>query len=178
MNRRTSTILIVSGILAGALGVTGCGSGSSSGSGGASSSTAEDTTLTVYVKPVQNGIYTARATDVFRINGQGVESRTTYNGVGDTGIYNSTVLGSPTGATVGSATDICTTMDTAGLVHCESSLTLDNKGTLFVAANFIHSDPTQTFAITGGTGVYDESRGQVSVAQGSGDESVVKIDID
>jgi hypothetical protein len=173
MNRRIATT-VVGSILVAVLGVTACGSGSSSGS----SSTAEDTTLTVYVTPTQNEIYRVPSQQVLLVEPDGsTRPLGGAKGVGDGGIYNSTILSSPSGATVGSATDISTTMNTAGLVHSDSSLTL-KKGTLFVVSNFNNGAPTQTFAITGGSGAYDDSRGHVSVAQGSGDESIVKIDID
>jgi hypothetical protein len=75
-----------------------------------------------------------------------------HNGVSDRGIYNNVISSSPSGAAVGSSTDICTTMNTAGLIHCESSLTLNNKVTLFLSSNFKAGDQTETFAINGGTG--------------------------
>lgn len=163
MNRRVATSIVVGGLLVAVLGVTACGSGSSGASSG-STSTTEDTTLTVYNTP----------TAVNRI-----DTPPKGASVGDEGIYTGDLLASPGGATVGHSTDICTTMSKAGfagLVHCDSSVTL-KKGTLFVAANF-SDDNSQTFAITGGTSAYDESRGQVTVTQGSGDESIVKVDID
>jgi hypothetical protein len=178
MNRRIATTILVGGILLAVLAAAGCGgsSGSSSGSGGAP--TAEDTTLTVYDTPVgSTGVYSVpSASRTIAESGQAGPLK--HNGVGDRTLSNGVVLGSPSGAVVGSSTDICTTMNTAELIHCDSSLTLNNKGILFVAANFKPSDATQTFAITGGTGAYDESHGEMIVSLYSGDEYEVKIDID
>lgn len=167
----------VAGMLVAVLGVTACG-GSSGSSSGASGATAGDTTLTVYATPVGSpGEYTVPSASR-RVAASGQTGPPRHNGVGDRTLSNGVILGSPSGAAIGSSTDICTTMNTAGLIHCDSSLTLNNKGTLFIAANFKQSDATETFAITGGTGPYDESHGEMIVSLYSGDVYEVQIDLD
>jgi hypothetical protein len=168
----------VAGMLVAVLGVAACGGSSGASSGASRASTVEDTTLTVYATPVgAPGVYRVpSASSKLAASGQAGPLR--HNGVGDRQIANGVILGSPSGTTIGSSTDICTTMNTAGLIRCDSSVTLNNKGTLFVAANFKQSDATQTFAITGGTGAYDESHGEMIVSLYSGDVFEVKIDLD
>jgi hypothetical protein len=175
LDRMIATTVL--GMLGAVLGVTACGgsSGSSSASSGASS---EDTTLTVYATPVgAPGVYMVpSASRTIAASGQAGPLR--HNGVGDRTISNGIILDSPSGAAVGSSTDICTTMNPAGLIRCDTSLTLNNKGTLLSAANFTLNDATERFAITGGTGAYDESHGEIIVSLYSGDVYEVQIDVD
>jgi hypothetical protein len=78
---------------------------------------------------------------------------------------------------IGSTYDVCYIMsEPGGSAHCTNSITITGKGTLFLAGNLSASD--HTLAITGGTGAFDESRGQVIFAPAPGDDATIKIDID
>ena len=164
MNGRITTTIV--GVLLTALGASAC-----LGSSSASTSTAEDTTLGLY----------DQASSIKTINtppkGQGIGDVTIILGV----------LSPVSSATqVGTSISVCTTVSESGpQVQCHGTLTL-KKGTLIDTGNvnFTGAPHPVTFGITGGTGAYDDSHGQVIITPaGSGigtsiQDTLIKIDID
>jgi hypothetical protein len=164
LGRRIPTIVVLGGIVLAVLAVSGCGSGSS-GSSIASTSPAEDTTLTVYYAPATN---------------HSVDNPPSGPSVGDLEMDVGILLTNPYKTNrIGSTYDVCYIMSKTRNVyasHCTNSITIAKKGTLYLTGNLSASD--HTLAITGGTGAYDESRGQVTFAPSPGDDATIKIDID
>lgn len=80
-------------------------------------------------------------------------------------------------ATVGDATDVCTVLSSTGVsMHCVSTITL-RAGTLELAGS-VTSRATFTVAITGGTGAYDQARGQLVASPHPSGRVVFALDVD
>ena len=79
--------------------------------------------------------------------------------------------------TLGDANDVCTVLSSTGVsMHCVSTITL-RAGTIELAGD-VTSRATFTVAITGGTGAYDQARGQLVASPGPNARVVFALDID
>lgn len=82
--------------------------------------------------------------------------------------------------TIGSLDAICTFTDVSDespTVHCVATVKL-RRGTLELAGLLNFSEETGRVAITGGTGRYDEARGQVFLRAVSETDVLLRFDID
>jgi hypothetical protein len=157
------TTIVAGAMILAAICTSGCGTSSSTPSASAAANSgAEDTTLTLSNTPIQQ---------------HPIDEPPKGSSIGDEVIVN-TVVRNSASTQVGTGTDICTFISASGDVKCQSSTTLKH-GTLFSTGIIKGSSPTNfTFAITGGTGAYDDSHGQIRVTPGSGGADILHIDID
>lgn len=96
---------------------------------------------------------------------------------GDEFIFGARLRNARNTATVGDANDVCTVLSITGVsMHCVATITL-RAGSIQLAGE-VSSRSTFTMAITGGTGAYDEVRGQVVASPGPGGHEVLGLDID
>ena len=96
---------------------------------------------------------------------------------GDEFIYGWRLANARNTATVGDANDVCTVLSSTGVaMHCVSTITL-RAGTIELAGD-VTSRATFTVAITGGTGAYDEARGQLVASPRPNGQVVFALDID